>query len=75
MPCSMRFFSTGMAASFQALGHQKAIRRNAQGVMVVKPAPASALVVAQSQILLEVLLIALDAPTHVRGAHQIAQRG
>ena len=75
--CSVRcdFFSTGIAASFQALGHQKAIRRNAQGAMVVKPAPASALVVAKPQILLEVLIIALDAPTHMCGAHQIARCG
>ena len=62
MQRSLRFFATGIAASFQALGHQKAIRRNSQGGMVVKPAPVSALVVAQSQILLEVLVITLDAP-------------
>ena len=46
MQRSARFFSTRVAANFEALGHQKAIRRNAQGGMVVKPAPASFLIVA-----------------------------
>lgn len=75
MQRSARFFSTRVAANFEALGHQKAIRRNAQGRVVAKSAPASSLIVtqSQSQILLQILVIALDAPAHVRGAYQIDQ--
>jgi len=67
------FFSTRIAASLQSLCHQEAVCRNAQSRVVVKTPPASSFIVTQSQILLQVLVIALDAPSHVRGVYQIVQ--
>src|SRR5918997_3132852 len=43
-------------------GDQKAISRDAQAGMVVEAAPSAALVVPKSELLLELLIIALDTP-------------
>src|SRR5215204_5209638 len=43
-------------------GNQEAIGRHAQSGMVVEPAPAAALVVPKPEFLLELLVVALDAP-------------
>lgn len=47
------------------LSHQEPVGRNAQTGVVVKPPPASALVVAEPKFLLEILAIALDSPAHL----------
>lgn len=69
------FFTAGFAARLQSLRHQEAIRRNAQTSVVVKSPPAPSLIVPESQILLQVLIIALDAPAHVREARATAVGG
>ena len=43
-------------------GNEKAISRDAQTGMVVEAAPAAALVVPEPQFLLELLVVAFDAP-------------
>ena len=40
---------------------------------MVKPAPAAPLVVAKPDLLFEVLIIALDAPTHFGDIDQVAE--
>ena len=67
----MFFFTTDITASLESFCHQEAVRRNAQGYMVMKAPPAASFIVTQSQILLQILVIALDAPSHVRGMDQI----
>ena len=73
MPFSEVFFATGIVADFQSLRHQETVRSDAHAGVVVKAPPTPPLIVAQPQVLLEILVITLDAPAHVRGAHQIAQ--
>src|SRR5215212_9791903 len=46
----------------QPFGDQEAIGRHAQTGMVVEPAPAAALVVPEPEFLLELLVVAFDAP-------------
>jgi hypothetical protein len=41
--------------------------------MMVKPAPTTPFEVAQSELLLQILVVALDAPTHLRGIHEALQ--
>ena len=53
------FFTAGAAAGFQSLRHQEAIRGDAQTGVVVKAPPTPPLIVAQPQVLLEILVIAL----------------
>ena len=69
------FFTADIGASFQSLRHQKTVCRNAECRVVVKSSPSPPLIVAQSQILLQVLVIALNAPTHVCGVYQVVQCG
>lgn len=57
------FFTTDITARLQSLRHYEAVRRYAKTNMVVKPPPASSLIVTQSQILLQVLVVAL-IPDH-----------
>src|SRR6218665_370210 len=73
LACEAGVFSAGMVAKVQPLCHQEAIRRNAQTGVVMKSSPTSAFIVPQPQLLLQVLIIALDAPAHVCSAHQIVQ--
>ena len=67
------FFATGIVADFQSLRHQETVRSDAHAGVVVKAPPTPPLIAAQPHVLLEILVITLDAPAHVRGAHQIAQ--
>ena len=57
--CVQSFFAGSFGVT-QLPGHQKAVGRNAQASVVVEPAPAPAFVVSQSQILLQILVIALN---------------
>lgn len=65
------FFTAGITASLEPLCHQETVCCNAQSRVVVKAPPAASFIVTQSQILLQVLVIALNAPSHVRGVDQI----
>lgn len=67
MACDEVFFAAQRLAGDEPLGHQEAIGRDAQSGMVVKPAPAAALIVPQTEVLLELLVVALDAPALMGG--------
>ena len=60
------FFTPSIAASLEWLCHQKAVCRNAQSSVVMETPPSPSLIVTQSQVRLQVLVIALDAPARVR---------
>ena len=47
------------------MGDQEPIDGDAQGTVVVESWPSAALVVTEPDFLLEVLVIALDAPAHL----------
>src|SRR4051794_36439237 len=57
-----------------ALGRQEGVRGDAQGRVVVEAAPAAALEVAEAQLLLQLLEVALDAPPKPRGRDQLLDR-
>ena len=69
------FFTAGITASLESLRHQEAVGRDAQRGVMVKPAPAPSLIVAQSEVLLQILVIPLDAPTHFGDEHHLRQGG
>ena len=59
----------------ETMGGQKAIRRDAQGGMVMEAAPVAAFVMRQAELLLQFPIVALDAPAHLGNEDQLFQRG
>ena len=57
------------------LGDEEAIGGDAQGGMMMKAAPAPALIVIEPDFLFQLLVIALNAPSAFGGGHQILERG
>ena len=60
------FFAADWLVGDESFRHHEPVGRDAQAGMVVEPSPATALVVTESEILLQVLVVALDAPALVR---------
>src|SRR5579862_8766399 len=60
--------------SRNALREQKGVGGNAQGGMVVKAAPTAALEIAEAKLLLELLIVALDAPAQLGEPYQLLAR-
>ena len=71
----MKFFRAAGRAGGEAFGDQEAVGGDGQRRMMVKPAPAPTLVVAETELLLQVLVVALDAPAHVCLGNEIVDRG
>ena len=61
----------GVLAVQETLPDQKAVGGYAKRCMVVKAAPASSLEVVQSEFLLELLVVTLDAPATLDGVHEL----
>src|SRR6478672_9360366 len=57
-----------------ALGRQEGVRGDAQGRVVVEAAPAPSLEVAEPQLLLQLLEVALDPPAQLGGRDQLLER-
>ena len=73
---SAKFFYAGIAAArLESLGHRECVGRDAQRGVVVKPAPAPSLIVAQPEVRLQILVIALYAPAHLGNEHHLLQGG
>ena len=68
------FFAADWLVGDESLGHQEPIGCDAQTGMVVEPSPAATLVVPQPEVLLQVLVVALDAPALMGGVDQIVDR-
>ena len=58
-----------------ALGNEKAVGRDTQGGVVMETLPAPALVMREAKLLLEFLVVPLDAPAHLGDKHQLLQCG
>src|ERR1700760_2724554 len=57
-----------------ALGDQKTVGCDAQAGMMMKPAPVAALVMAEAELLLELLVIPLDPPARLGNPHEALPR-
>jgi len=68
------FFTAHGLVGEQPLGHQKGIGSNTQARMVVESSPTASLIVPQSEILLEILVVTLNAPSLVGATDQLVQR-
>ena len=67
------FFGADGFVGGHTLGDQESVGGDTQARVMMEPAPTSAFIVTEPQLLLEVLVVALDAPAHVRLRHQIVQ--
>ena len=68
------FFGADGSACGEAFGDEEAVGGDGQRRMMVKPPPAVAFVVSEAQFLLQLLIVALDAPAHVRAGDQVVDR-
>ena len=59
----------------EALGNEKAVGSNTQGGVVVEALPAPALVMRETELLLEFLIVPFDAPAHLGDKDQLRQCG
>lgn len=64
------FIPHGLVCS-ESFGHQEAIGCDTQRRMMVESAPAPAFVVTKAELLFQVLVIALNTPTHFGHEHQL----
>ena len=60
---------------YQTLTHQKPIRRDAQRGMVMEATPVAPLEVVEAKLLLQFLIVPLDAPAHLDDIHQFLACG
>src|SRR5258705_12713065 len=58
----------------QAFSDEKAVSRHAQRRVMVKAAPAASLEMPQAEFLLELLIIALNAPAQFCNSHEFLDR-
>lgn len=62
-----RFFA-GAFGMPQLLRHQEVVGGDCQAGMMMEASPAASFVVTESEVSLEVLVVALDAPAHLGGS-------
>ena len=60
---------------FKTICQQEAVGGDTQGGVMVKATPAPSLVVAQAELLLELLIVPFNAPAHFGGLDQIDKLG
>ncbi|MBM2804216.1 MAG: hypothetical protein HW419_2109 [Deltaproteobacteria bacterium] len=60
---------------FKTIRQQEAVGCDTQSSVMMKSTPAPSLVVAQAELLLELLIVPLNAPAHLGGPDQIHKRG
>ena len=68
---SLRAASHPEGGKGSPLGDQEAVGGDAQRGVVVKTSPASPFIVAEADLLLQVLIITLDTPPQLRGIDEI----
>ena len=59
----------------RAFSGDKAIGGDAESCVVMEPAPTSTLEMIDADFVLELLVVAFDAPPHVDGLDQVFERG
>src|SRR6266404_1301660 len=60
---------------FKTICQQEAVGRDTQGGVMMKATPAPSLVVAQAELLLELLIVPFNAPAHFGCLDQLHKRG
>src|SRR3712207_515298 len=65
----------GLRGKKAALGHEEAVGCDAKAGMMMEAAPTAAFVVTEADLLLELLVVALDQPAGLGGVDQVLQRG
>ena len=55
------------------LGDQKSVGRDAERGMVMEAAPSAPFIVSEPDLLLELLIVALNAPAHLGNVNKIAE--
>ena len=65
----------GLRGEKAALGHQETVGCDAQAGMMVKTAPTAALVVVQSDLLFQLLVVALDQPARLDALDNVVKFG
>ncbi len=73
-PRERSFFTPDLVGVLQPLRQQEAVGGDAESGVVMKAAPATALVLSQPQVLLEILVVALDSPAHLGLVDHALQR-
>ena len=68
------FFAADWLVGDESLSHQEPVSRDAQTGMVVEPTPAATLVVPQPEVLLQILVVALDTPALMGGVDKFVDR-
>lgn len=68
------FFTTDRLVGDEALCQQEPVGRDAQRGMVMEPPPTSSLIVSQAEVLLQILVVAFDAPALMGYADQLVDR-
>lgn len=68
------FFTAAGLFGDEAFSHQETVSGNAQAGVMMKPSPTTSLVMAQPEVLLQVLIVTLDTPALVGNANQHVER-
>ena len=71
--CGSSEAERGPEGGIVSLGDQESIRCDAQGGMMMEAAPSAPFIMAESDLLLEFLIIAFDAPPLLCSVDQIAE--
>lgn len=71
--CDEVFFTVAGVLGEQALSHQQAVGGNAQAGVVMESSPATSFVMVQATVLLQILVVTLDAPAPMGGANQLVE--
>lgn len=67
------FFGADGLAGGEAFGDQESVGSNAQRRVMMESTPASSFIMTEPQFLLQVLVVAFNAPTRMRLGHQVVQ--
>src|SRR3954449_80846 len=65
---------SGLEGEKAPLANEEAVSRDAQGGVMMKATPAPSLVVIKPQLLLQLLIVALDPPAHLGRPDQVDLR-
>jgi hypothetical protein len=60
---------------FEALSNKITVGGDTQGGVMMEPQPTSALVMGKTELLLELLVVPLNAPAHLGDEDQLLRRG
>lgn len=74
MQSSYNFWLVAFSFVVATLSHQKRICSDTRCGVAIKATPASPFVMTESELLFQVLIVALDAPAHLGHEHKLLKR-